>query len=198
MERASLIAIFFFFLIFSVKAQTQKGTVLVGSDISQLNLGLQGHNNTFSVTVDPQMGIFIRNNKLIGAQLTFGLSTQNGTTVIQYGLSAFGRYYFGNDSISFYRKHKWFIEANAGPFGNSTSGKNVEHTSTNGLGIGIGPGFSYFLTSNVALEALIKYDLTLGFGSSTTNNAIGASLGLQIFFPVRKFRMINLPKGSNN
>ena len=163
---------------------------MVGSDISQLGLNLQSHNSAFSFAIDPSIGIFLRDNKLIGVQLTFGLATQNGETTIQYGLSIFGRYYFGHDSSDLEKKCKWFIEANAGPFGTNISGKNIEHTSTNGLQLGFGPGFSYFLTHTVALEAFAEYDLALGFGNATANNSITANLGLQIFFPVRRFRMM--------
>jgi hypothetical protein len=190
MQKVALIIIAAFLAITSGYAQTQKGNVLLGSDISQLNLDFQSNNTTFAINIDPKVGIFFKDNRMLGAQLTFGLATQNKTTTIQYGLSAFGRYYFGAASTGLDRKTKWFIEINAGIVGSNTSGANIQHTSTNGLGAGVGPGLSYFISRTVALEALAKYNLTTGFGNSIVDNAINASLGFQIFLPGIRLRTV--------
>ncbi|UAY53085.1 hypothetical protein [Ferruginibacter albus] len=194
MRKLFLLSITIVLSIISVKAQTQKGNVLVGGDISHLNLDLQSGNTIFAITIDPKMGWFIHDNKLVGAQFTFGIATQKGATTINYGIGVFGRSYFGSATTDLVRKTKWFLEANVGVFGQNTSGTNIPHTSTNGLGVGIGPGLSYFITSNVALEALAKYNLTVGFGNSTTDNAITASLGFQIYIPGKKLRTLATPK----
>jgi hypothetical protein len=194
MQKISLIIIAAFLTITSGYAQTQKGNILLGSDISQLNLDFQSTNTAFAINIDPKAGIFFKDNRLLGAQITFGLSTQNKTTTIQYGLSAFGRYYFGTASTGLDRKTKWFIEINAGIVGSNISGSNVEHSSTNGLGAGIGPGLSYFISRTVALEALAKYNLTTGFGNSIVDNAINANLGFQIFLSGIRLNTVPVPK----
>ena len=178
----------------AVNAQTQRGNIMVGADITHLNLNFQSGNTVFSMTINPKAGWFLRNNKVLGAEVLVDLTTQSGATTVRYGVGAFGRNYFGAASSDLVRRSKWFLEANVGISGTNTSGSDVEHTSTNGLGLGIGPGLSYFITSNVALEALVKYNLTIGFGNSTTDNAIAANLGFQIFLPGRRVKTLVNPR----
>jgi len=49
------------------------------------------------------------------------------------------------------------------------------------LGLGFGPGYAYFITENIGLETLLKYNLIVGFGSSATNSNLNLSLGFQIY-----------------
>jgi hypothetical protein len=82
------------------------------------------------------------------------------------------------------RHARFFFEANAGIEGtNPASGDN-----TNGLGLGIGPGLAYFITPNVGLEGLLKYQGIVGFGSETTSSALILSLGLQIYLPTARIK----------
>ncbi len=192
MRKIILIAMLFSYSI--ANAQTQKGNVLVGGDISHFNLDLQSGNTVFAITLDPKTGWFIQNNKLLGVALNFGLNTQKGATTINYGIGAFGRDYFGDAYTDLARRSKWFLEANVGIFGVNTTGTDIPHTSTNGLGFGIGPGFAYWIIPNVALEALAKYNITVGFGNSTTDNAITGNLGFQIYLPAKKLRTMATPK----
>ena len=69
------------------------------------------------------------------------------------------------------------MEGNAGIEGfNPAEGDN-----TNGLGLGFGPGFAYFITPNVGLETLLKYNLIVGFGSSATSSILNLNVGFQIY-----------------
>ncbi|QEC66002.1 porin family protein [Panacibacter ginsenosidivorans] len=170
--------------------QTQKGNVLVGADLAGFGLNFQEGNTQFSLNLNPKAGWFIKDNMLLGAEVNFGLNTQKGATATNYGVGAFARKYFGAEATNLARTTKWFVEANAGINGTNLSGDNVEKTSTNGLGVGIGPGLSYFLNQNIALEALVKYNLTVGFGSSTTNNNIGFGLGFQIYLPGKQVKQL--------
>ncbi|MBC7689621.1 MAG: hypothetical protein H7211_15740, partial [Aquabacterium sp.] len=49
---------------------------------------------------------------------------------------------------------------------------------------------AYFLTQNIALEALAKYNLTVGLGNSTTNNNVGFGLGFQIYLPGKQVKQL--------
>jgi hypothetical protein len=189
-----LFVVIIFFSIISAHAQTQKGNVLIGGDIGQFNVDFQPSNTIFALTVDPKIGWFIQNNKVLGVALTFGVATQKGATTINYGIGIFGRSYFSTSTTDLVRKVKWFAEINAGLFGTNSTGTDISHISTNGIGLGVGPGLSYFITSNVALEALAKYNLTVGFGNATTDNAINASFGFQIYLHGRGVRTIATPK----
>ena len=119
-----------------------------------------------------------------------GLNTQKGATSFNYGVGALARKYYGTESANLTRTTKWFAEGNAGFYGNNLTGTNIAKTSTNGIGLGFGPGLAYFLTSNIALEALAKYNFTIGLGNSTTNNNIGFGLGFQIYLPGKQVKQL--------
>lgn len=72
------------------------------------------------------------------------------------------------------------METTHNVYGSNTKVSGGATTNTNGLGVGIGPGFAYFLNQNIALEVLAKYNLTVGFGNSTTINSLNLGLGFQI------------------
>lgn len=189
MKRKILTAAFAFFLTASAFAQTQKGNVIVGGDLSNLGLDFQDGNTTFSLNLSPKAAWFIHDNTAIGGYVNLGLTTQKGATYVSYGIGALGRKYLGDASTNLTRTTKWFLEANAGINGINTS-YNGTSSNTNGLGVGFGPGLAYFVTSNVALEALAKYNLTVGFGNSTTNNNIGIGLGFQIYLGGKQVKQL--------
>lgn len=175
--------ILFQFILVSAKSQIQNGNLLVGGDIANFNLGLNKGGN-FSVNLDPKLGYFFSNNLALGAYLNFGLVTsKGGGNSIDYGIGALGRYYLSTD-INVVRNSRWFLEGNAGIEGtNPASGEN-----TNGLGVGFGPGWTYFITSNVGLEALLKYNGIIGFGQRVTSSDLGLSVGFQIYLPSAQLR----------
>ncbi len=55
--------------------------------------------------------------------------------------------------------------------------------TTNGFAFGVGPGYSYFITNNVALETNLKYNGLVGGGNTTYQNALGLNFGVQVFIP---------------
>ncbi len=170
--------------------QTQKGNILIGANLSNISLNFQEGNTQFGFNLTPKAGWFIKDNTALGVEVNLGLSTQKGATSVNYGVGGFGRRYFGNEASRLTRTTKWFLEANAGIYGTNLSGDNITSTSTNGLGVGAGPGIAYFLSENIALEALAKYNLTVGFGNSTTNNNIGIGLGFQIYLPGKRVEQL--------
>lgn len=171
-------------LLGSTRAQLQQGNFLIGSDISRLKLSLN-EGGLFDVSLNPKLAFFIRNNIALGAYLTFGLSTAKGAgSNIDYGLGALGRYYISDPNINVLQHSRFFVEGTAGIEGtNPASGDN-----TNGLGLGIGPGLAYFITPNVGLETLLKYQGIVGFGSRTTSSDLVLSLGLQIYLPTSRLK----------
>lgn len=166
------------------EAQIQGGNLLVGGDISNLDLSLDKGGN-FSFTLNPKIAWFVVDYTAIGGYMTFGLSTATGEgSGISYGVGVFGRHYMGEKTMDILHKSRFFIEANVGIEGdNPAVGDN-----TNGLGIGLGPGWSFFISPNLALEALFKYNGIIGFGSAVTSNDLTLSIGFQIFLPTSKVR----------
>jgi hypothetical protein len=165
-------------------AQIQKGYVFVGADIANLNLSLNTGSN-FSGALNPKAAWFIRNDLALGGYVNFGVTTAKGAgSTVTYGIGPLARYYFNDSTKNLTGRGRFFIEANAG-----IEGRNpAVGESTNGLGLGIGPGFVYFITRNVGLEALVKYELIVGFGSSVTSSNILANFGVQIYLPGKTLR----------
>ena len=167
-------------------AQLQQGNVLVGGDIADFNLGLDKGGN-FSFLINPKVAWFIRDNLAIGGYLVTGLSTaKNAGTSINYGVGALARYYLSAEQLNLIRHTRFFFEGNVGIEGdNPAVGDN-----TNGLGLGIGPGLAYFLTPNIGLETLLKYNGIIGFGSKPTSNNLNLSIGFQIYLPTSRLKAI--------
>jgi hypothetical protein len=168
----------------STRAQLQQGNFLIGSDMARLQLGLN-EGSKFDIDINPKLAFFVRNNLALGAYLHFSLNTSKGAGAdVGYGIGPMGRYYISDPTINVLRHARFFFEANAGIEGtNPASGDN-----TNGLGLGIGPGLAYFITPNVGLEGLLKYQGIVGFGSETTSSALILSLGLQIYLPTARIK----------
>lgn len=163
------------------KAQIQRGNVLVGGDLADFKLGLN-KGSEFSMRVDPKAAWFIRDNTAIGAYVDLGLSTgHNSGTNVAYGVGAFGREYLGGNALNVLKHTRFFAEANVGIEGVNYSGGE----STNGLGIGFGPGIAYFVTPNIGLEGLLKYQGILGFGTAATTSNLNLNVGFQIYLPGR-------------
>ena len=175
--------IFTLFSIFAASlvasAQIQKGNVMVGGDIMQLNLSLNEGKN-FTLTIDPKAAWFIQDNIALGAYMHFNLITAKGAgSSISYGIGPLARFYINEQNITVLRHTRFFIEANIG-----IEGTNPRvGSSTNGLGLGFGPGIAYFITPNVALEGLFKFQGIIGFGSSVTSSNLVLGIGFQVFLP---------------
>jgi hypothetical protein len=163
---------------YGVNAQTAKGNIMMGASLADLSLSFQKGNTTFTGNISPKAGFFIKDNMAIGPDVNLGIITTQGASFFTYGVGAFGRKYFGDQALESVKNTRYFFEVNAGISGQSGGG-----ASTTGLGLGAGPGLAYFISKTVALEALAKYNLTVGFGSSTTLNNIGVGLGFQIYLP---------------
>lgn len=192
MKRAQQLSIALMALFISsvAVAQTQKGNLMVGSDITDFGFNFQKESTTFNFNVNSKLAYFIQDDLAIGPYVNFGLATGNGSgSDVSYGVGALARYYIHDNKVQkleFSKRARFFLEGNAG-FG----GENPRTgASTNGVQLGVGPGVSYFITPNVALDALLKYELIVGGGNSTTSHNLGFGLGFQIFLPTARAREI--------
>jgi hypothetical protein len=182
-----LVVIAFVASILSVNAQLQRGNVLVGSEFSNFNWTLN-KGGDFSLRIDPKAAWFIRDNIALGAYLSFALATATGIrTKINYGIGTLGRYYLPGNAIATVHHTRLFVEGNVGIEGTNNN-QTTPKTSTNGLGIGIGPGITYFITPNIGLEGLLKYQGIAGFGTAVATSELNFGLGFQIYLPNRSVR----------
>jgi hypothetical protein len=179
------------FLSTTAVAQTQKGNLMVGADITDFGFTFQKASTTFNFDLNPKLAYFIQDDLAVGAYVNFGLEATNGRgSTVKYGVGALARYYIHDKNVQkleFSKRARFFLEANAGFAGINAP---APAATTNGVQLGIGPGLSYFITPNVALDALLKYDLTVGGGNSTTSQGLSFALGFQIFLPTSKARQI--------
>ncbi len=171
-------------------AQIQKGNIMVGAGLANFDVGLQ-KGASVGLDIHPRVGYFVRDNIAIGPMVNFGFNyAKSQGTNINYGINAFGRYYFGNNEVELIRHARLFGEGNVGINGRNTIVTGKPNSSTNGVGIGIGPGVAYFLTPNIGLEGLIKYNGIVGFGNSATSHSLNFELGFQIYLSTKKARAI--------
>lgn len=176
-KKCTLVLIALFSIIYTSYAQIEQGNFMMGADIANINLGLD-EGGQFSVLINPKAAFFIRTGLAIGAYLNFGLATSKGTgSDISYGIGGLARYYINDPQTVLVRNSRFFFEGTVGIEGNNPrSGDN-----TNGLGLSIGPGWTYFVTQNIGLEALAKYRGIVGFGSRATTSDLNLSFGFQIY-----------------
>lgn len=174
----------------NANAQIQKGNIMVGAGLANFDFGLQ-KGASVGVSLHPRVGYFFRDNIAVGALVNFGFdyAKSRGTT-IDYGVNAFARYYAGSNQVELINHARFFAEANIGPNGRNTIVTGKPNSSTNGLGIGIGPGVAYFLTPNIGLEALAKYNGIVGFGNTATAHSLNIEVGFQIYLSTKKARAI--------
>lgn len=187
MKKFTLAAFAILSLVFSAKAQIQRGNVLVGGDLANLQLSLE-QGGAFQGTISPKAAWFIQDNFALGGQVNFGVSTfKGGGTALNYGIGPLARIYSGAGT-EIVRHGRFFGEANIGFSGthdpiNSSVGTGYENT--NGLGFGIGPGFSYFITPSIGLETLLKYNGIAGFGNNGFASNLALNFGFQVYLPGR-------------
>jgi len=181
MKKLIFSTIFAISFILNADAQIQQGNLMIGSNISNISFGLDDP-NAFSFSINPKAAWFVRDGLALGTDISFGLSTRkNEGSDISYGIGALGRYYSSRGANEVINNSVFFGEATLGLQGYNPS----EGGNTNGLGFSFGPGYTYFVTRNIGLEALLKYNGVVGFGSSPYTHNIGLGVGLQIYLPGR-------------
>ena len=169
------------------RAQTQRGNVMWGASVSNIGLDFQKGNTAFSMTLTPKIGYFMQDDLVFGPEVLLGLNTSDGFTSFSYGLGGFGRHFLSPSAAKgVWEEARWFVEGNVGITGSNVKTEGSPSTHTNGLGVGLGPGLSYFITKSIALEGLLKYNLGVGFGNSTTTNRLNLGIGFQIYIPGRQ------------
>lgn len=158
-------------------AQIQKGNVMIGADLANLNY-IFGGGDAFQVQLNPKAAFFIKDNFALGATVNFGLITAKGEgSTVTWGVGPLARYYVNDPKMDVLKHGRIFFEGNAGVQGVSVS----NGSNTTGLGFGVGPGYSYFITNNIGLETLLKYNGTVGFGSEPYTSQLGLNFGFQIY-----------------
>ena len=159
-------------------AQIQKGNLMAGANLMDLGASF-GTKSSFSMDIQPKLGYFIQDNLALGVNLGVNyVTTQTKGSTYGYEVSGFTRYYFGKNEVEPLLNHgRFFAEANVGIGG--------DNSTPVGFKFGFGPGYSYFITPNIGLEGLVKFNGIVGSGTST---GISFGLGFQIYLPTKNAR----------
>lgn len=174
----------------TANAQIQEGNWMVGSSLLSSNFGLNTGGG-YSIAVQPKAAYFIKDNVALGGYVNLGISkvTNGSPTRFDYGVGALGRYFLspGEKGVDNLLNHgRWFFEGNLGVGGSSVESGN----STTGLDFGVGPGYSYFITPNIGVEGLVKYQGQSGFGNEGLNSNITFNVGFSIYLPTSKAKAV--------
>ena len=178
-----------------IDAQLERGNVLVGANVANFRIALKSGQET-SLQLTPKAGWFIKDNLAIGPYVGFGYSTvKDAYANTTYGVGLFGRCYVNKPNLSPLKHGLFFGEANVGlggtNYNDKTGGGN--DFSTNGLDIGFGAGYAYFITTNISFETLLRYNGTLGFGHEAyTNYLLKANQIITIDYNKRLYICANL------
>lgn len=190
-----LTTLFFIGITNPSNAQLQEGNFMLGADVGSglvnpatnglfgLNVGLN-EGAGWDIGLSPKAGYMVSDSFLLGAIVNLGYSqvSDDSDGIFVYGAQALTRFYVSPgeaDVDDVVPAGQFFLETNAGLAGRNVTGGET----TNGFAFGFGPGYSYFLNENVALEASIKYNGLTGAGNAGYQNSLGINLGIQVFFP---------------
>ncbi|RTQ53682.1 hypothetical protein EJV47_02800 [Hymenobacter gummosus] len=181
-------------------AQTERGSKLIGVTVGNVRYTTYNYNERkeYSARLTPSVGWFVADNLLLGAGLNLGYEGyRSEQQALNYafsvrsrdlgvGLQPQLRYYLPAGS-----KHRLFghlsggltrywsrLEITENQTPSTTRSKYTERFIYGGL------GYNYFLSPNVALEALAGYRRTNDLELSTVPaGAVSVQLGLSVFLP---------------
>lgn len=163
----------------SANAQLSQGTWMVGGSVADMNF-----TNGFRASLTPQLGYFIKDRIAVGGRVGLKIQNVNGVSGTQTDWTAgvFSRYYFGaNEVDNLLDNGRFFVQGDAG-FGGKNSNQG---STTNGVDLGIGAGYAYFITPTVGLEGLLRVGGKVGGGNTTTQTDVNLNIGFQIYLPSR-------------
>lgn len=155
MKKLILVTTFFIIGFLSADAQTEKGTLLLGGNVSFQTAG-----GSSAFTATPSFGVFAWKDVALGVQLI--IQSLDGYTQWAFGPFAKG-YFAGSD------KGKFF-----GQVGINIGGGEGVGTD---LGFGLGAGYAIFLNKSIAIELGANYVRT-----GDADGLFGIGAGFQIHF----------------
>lgn len=176
------IALVFGAVFFSeMNAQIQKGNWMVGTEVANMQF-----TSGLDISLSPKAGYFIADNLVVGGLVGLNIYKAKGSSNTQtdWTVGGFGRYYIGKDHLNLLKNGRFFGEGSVG-FGGRNSSVG---SSTNGVDLGVGAGYAYFITRNVSLDAMLKFNAVVGGGNTSGQGDLGLRIGFQIFLPTAKVK----------
>ncbi|GEM_PF-4282321 len=155
----------------------EKGNLFLGMTAGDIQLFSRNGNQNSTVTLSPNIGKFLTNNWVLGANLTLQNRSFNGANFFSLTTLPYVRYYVNA------------AEKRAVPFGEVGGGiqlttvsgdRIINQTQTNPV-IFAGVGFNYFLRPTIAFEVKGSYNYFKQTDFFDTN-IISINFGFQFFF----------------
>lgn len=154
-------------------SQTSAGTFMYGGLVSASFSQSEGQ-NVLMAEASPNLLVFVKDNVAAGGSVDVGIVRYGESRYSSLGMFPTARYYFGRVQ----QPAKFFLLGDAGYHLISYS-KIINNTAKTGLGLGGGPGFTYFFSSNVALEALARTRF-LRYSDTSTALQYQLKIGVQL------------------
>jgi hypothetical protein len=197
----TLIIFLTLFFLEQASAQVKKGSVLLGGDFSgssqRTKAGETILNRRNGITFTPVLGKAIRDNKIVGGNISFTFYEDNNSGVPdyrqqQYGLGVFLRKYkqVGNSGFSVFLQSR--LDFSYGVFESTGPASNTDETKRYGISLGANPGLSFTISKKLQLESGFNNIVNLGFyhdkrtmkGTTTSiHHTNGFNIGSSLFNP---------------
>ena len=155
----------------------QKGTLFLGMSAGNIQLFSRNGIRNSSISLSPNIGKFLTNNLVLGANLTIQNSSFDGFNSFGLDILPYGRYY----PTAGEKRGALFGEIGGGLRLTALSGDRIINQTETNLTIFAGLGVNYFLRPTVAFE--VKG--TFNYFKETTffdRNVLGINFGFQFFF----------------
>ena len=156
------------FALTTVTAQTEKGSLLIETNIANQMVGTTSFSLTsadgetiYGVGIDG--GYFIMDDLAIKVGLGYSSNSLTDENVFSYRLGA-----------------KYYLMGNI-PLTLDYTGASVKDVNENPSWVGIGAGYAIFLGSNVSIEPGLRYNLTMN-DKYTKENLIQFNIGFALHF----------------
>jgi len=154
----------------AAQAQTSKGSMTIGGDVSIQNTSVSGGSSVNSTTFSPSFGYFLADKIVLGAALgVTNTSVSGGASNNTFSIAPFVRFYkfTSDDKFAF--------------FGQGSVGYSTATGQNSVVSISIRPGFSYFFTQKWGLDFVLP-GLAYSNGNNTTSFGLTASLSPSLGF----------------
>lgn len=169
-------------------AQTNKGDMMVGASLANVNGYFQSGTSNFSVGISPMAAKFIGNDFALGLAIYAGGGFSKGNTNLSYGATPFARMYFHAAKKDFI-KNRFFAQLQLGYQGNTSMtkvGTKTTTTTANSVNGGAGVGMAHFFNPHVALETTVMYHANYDLTTELVAHMPSLNLGFQIYLQCKE------------
>ena len=176
----------YLFLLFCLQycpsfAQTSKVTSMYGG-LANGSFSTSKEENLLFIDISPNLMVFIEDNLAVGGSVEFGIIRYGVNRYNSLGIFPTARWYFGKPQ----QPGRLFL---LGDFGYHLTSYtfNIDGTAKTGLGLGGGPGFSYFFSPTVAIECLAK-GRAIRYSNKSSSLQYQLKVGVQLYLkPQRRY-----------